>query len=77
MGKQREEPWCRLERSTAIRIGSALVHADELIDSLEAKDLNAIEFDVIALIDMLESPHVKSWLESFPSALLPRKRKED
>lgn len=63
----------------AIMIGSALVHADELLETLhpmqgEPIDRNAYIFDVAALRAILDQPQVQAWLASFPPGLLPEKR---
>lgn len=72
-----------LDLGTAILIGSALVHADELLSSLKDSlagralllDPFASQmFDIVALRAALDTAHVQEWLASFPPGLLPVKR---
>jgi hypothetical protein len=62
-----------LAPGTAVLIGSALIHAEELLGSVIALEGPA-KFDAAALRTCLESPQVQRWLESFPPGLLPEKR---
>lgn len=62
--------------AAAVAIGSALVHADELLDSLAAQGgtRGPADFDANALRTCLQSVELQTWLESFPGGLLPVKR---
>jgi hypothetical protein len=62
-----------LDITTAVAVGSALVHADELLDSLGPLHGPA-DFDANALRTCLQQSEVVRWLESFPGGLLPVKR---
>lgn len=57
-----------LRLSLAVKLGSALVHADELLGP------RAHDFDRQALAALLADQEVKAWLASFDSGLLPVKR---
>ena len=65
-----------LPPDAAILIGSALVHAYELLDSLLEGEHKGLTFDIYALRGTLGRPQVQAWLASFPPGLLPVKRSE-
>ena len=58
-----------------IKLGSALVHAEELLASIEAKDVNAIAADRGAFTTVATDPEVMEWREAMDKmAFLPVKR---
>ncbi len=63
-----------MDMQTKVAIGSALVHADELLTSWNDEDDAAMAFDFAALRTCLHSQQVLAWLEQFEPGLLPVKR---
>ena len=64
---------------TQIAIGSALVHASELLSELEPTTgvhalAGAAAFDAAALRTNLDDVGLKEWLAAMPPGLLPVKR---
>jgi len=58
-----------------VKLGSLIVHQEEMADSLANKDLHAADFDASAVKACREDPEVVEWLaEMNKMALLPVKR---
>lgn len=58
-----------------IKLGSGLVHAEELIVSMSTRDANAIAADRAALQTITDDPEVIEWREQMDAlAFLPVKR---
>lgn len=65
----------RLDATLLVKLGSLVVHADELTaEGFFCYPDSAAAFDHGALRQLIEDPDVAGWLELFPDGLLPVKR---
>lgn len=61
--------WDQPSSGVCIKLASAVAHHQEALAS------GGHRFDLLAMESCLKDPEVLEWLKSFPSALLPVKRR--
>lgn len=67
--KEDKGDWLTLTAGLAVKLGSLVVHADELDPHGDGW-----EFDLAAIRALVTDPEVVEWLSRFSPALLPEKR---